>query len=439
MVLPAPSPYSFSPLTTAPVVVANDNLTGEPIFTQLAKSIVPQLGQTGVSEIFPDETIEERVVRIEQHFEPTDTIFPVVEPGKPDLFLNDEEGFRTIRYVQPLYIRRSFTISHAEINYRIKPGTINERWNPGEQIQRKMTRVLKQQRLTWDVFRIMTLLGGINYTDSRTGVPVKAPAQIPIHNIWNYNVTSGYRGRNEASFFRSVIDTNAQEAPTSAGVPFTHPDAAIVDFFLRFSRWFSETNKCKITKAYIGPELRDVIVNNNEIKLSLGGYIPKWNVATGDRSPGPEGGLLVPSGGVGNRSLTGAISLGNNGDLLAIAGIPVMVVDLEFKDPVDGVIKRLWPKNKIVFVSEQDNDGTREMPGRTQYCISENSGGRPGLWTRTENETRIPAAPGMAVQIGNAGMPYLVYPHRVAHVNVATPQQINDRIGVPGDVYWGTF
>ena len=431
---------NFAPQVGQSTLVANHTIAGEPVFTDLAKSLMPFVGLTPLSELFPDETIEERMVVVEQIFESTTTIFPVVEWCKPDLFIDYDGGTMIRNYYRPIPIRQSMNFCYGEINNKIRPGTMNERWSAADQIAEQMRKAMISHNLTWDVFRAMMLLGGIDYTDPRSRVKVLAPSLIPAHNLFSYDTRVGYEGRNEANLFRSLVDYNAEQ-PATAGVPFTNPDCAIVDCFRRLGRWFKETNKSNITAAYISPELLSVISMNNEIKLALGGVIPKMGAVTGDRkvSNATGGGDLIIPNNLSNPGLTGAVGLGADGDLVTIAGIQLRVVDTVYKDPADGIVKRIFPKNKIVLVSEVDSQGNREAPGRTQFCISEEAGGTPGLWTRTEEQTRIPAAPGFAVQMGNAGLPYLKYPYRVAHLKVAEVRDINTRLGIPGDLAFGTF
>jgi len=277
------------------------------------------------------------------------------------------------------------------------------------------------------------LLGGINYTDPRTMVPVNVSAMIPAHNLICYNTTSGWNGRNEASLFRSLVDSNAEGVAT-AGVPFTHPDIAIVDMFRRLKRWHKDTNKTDLTVCYCHPDMKEIILMTSEMKLAQGGLIPKFGAQIGDRTA--DNPLLTcgPCGPLGN-----AVGLGANGDVVSIAGIRIESIDTLYKDPVDGIDKRVFPKNKLVFVAENDCDGRFEAPGRTQYCSSESPDGQPGLWTRTEENSRIPAAPGFSIQMGNAGLPYLKYPDRVVHVKVAEVEAINQRLGLVGDLGFGYF
>lgn len=431
-----PNNTNFGPYISPWVTTRNDMFTGEPVFTELAKSFLPLVGLSPLTDLFPIEEIMERVVVVEQSFEATSTIFPLVEWGKPDVVLGHEYGTTRRMMVQPLVIRRSAFISHGEINTRLRPGTINERWSPTEQIAMVMEKMMKEHNLTWDVYRASMLLGGISYTDPRTGVGANVSSQIPSHNLWSYNVTSGYQGRNEANIFRTYIDANTP-APASAGVPWTDPDADLVGAIQKFAMWFKDTNKSRITKMYMSPELKYVLMSNNQIKLALGGIITRVGAVTGDR-------MIIQdnSGGMINTTpdptYAGAIGVSPDG-LLSIAGIPIETVETTFRDPVDGIFKRIWPKNKVVFVSTVDPQGGSEAIGRTQFCVSEESGGAPGLWTRTQDQTQIPAAPGMYIQMGNAGMPYLKYPYRVAHMTVCSVQDINNRMGVVGDLQFGSM
>lgn len=429
---------NFGPYSSPEYTVQNDSLQNEPSLTQLAKSLMISKPRTPLQELFPEETILERIVKIEQVYQGVDTIFPIVEFGKPDQVLNDEGNTRTRRYYQPLYVRRSAFMSHGDINIRIKPGTSNERWSPAEQIQEKMRRMIEQHNLTWDVWRAMVLLGGIFYTDPRSGAGARVSSHIPAHNMWSYDVNSGYRGRKENSLFRAIVDANVSDPGAAAGIPWTHPDAAIIECVMRFKRWFEDTNKSPLTAMYVSPQLHDVLHMSNEIRLAFGGIIPKLGASAGDLTIG-DGGYIIPSGGAMPSTMPNSITIGAGGMITAIAGVEVRVVNTQFKDPTDGVVKRIWPMNKVVFVSEVDSTGAREAVGRTQFCVSEESGGAPGLWTRQQTQTQIPAAPGMYIQMGNAGMPYLKYPYRVAHMNVCSVDDIRTRMGVLGDLGFGSF
>lgn len=427
--------YNFS--NTAPdfgayvspwVAASNDTHPGEPAFYELLETLREAEPTTALTDVFPEQVIPQRHVEIQQYIEGSDTIFPLVEPGKPDQVLGYNRGGRRKMTVDPLYIRASAFFDPSKINYMLKPGTVNELSNPDDEIVEQMSRMIREHNLTWDVFRAMMLLGGINYSDPRSGVGAKVMAQIPGHNLFNYKLERGYQGRPESSLFRSITDPYSTIDGNNNGVPWTHPDADIVGFIKRFKRWFKDTNKSEITDAYISAETWEVISMNNQFRLASGGMY---------QNPSDDMVLVGAQGFDSNAAR--AIQLDSNGMIVAIAGVRFHAVDTKYIDPTDGIWKRLWPKDKVVFVSRQDSQGRQDAPGRTQFCISENVGGEPGMWLRVQTDTQIPAAPGIYVQMGNAGLPYLRYPYRVAHVTVASVDDINARLGVIGDLGFGRF
>jgi hypothetical protein len=424
--------FNFDGNITPYAITGNTENPGEPSLTELAKSFQPIVAQTSLSEIFPDENIGERHVYIQQEMSTVDTIFPLVRFGQPDVILGQNYGTTRAFTASPLYIRRSSAVSYGEINSKIKPGTANDKWSPEEQISKVVEGMVREHNLTWDVWRASMLLGGINYTDPRSGVGASVNAQIPVRNFFKYNVTSGYRGRPEAQLFRTLSDFNDTGVAT-AGVPWTHPDADIVNSVARLLRWFKETNKGIITRMYMHAELKEILMMANQVRLVTGGLLGV---------PGKNDTRIIPNQEIVDREQLGlsGYTLGLSAEgLTAIAGIPIYTVETSYKDPVDGINKRVWPKNKVVFVADKTTNGESVQIGRTQFCVSEESGGAPGLWTRQQNETQIPAAPGMHIQMGNAGMPYLRYPYMVAHMTVCEVEDINNRLGVLGDMHFGMF
>jgi hypothetical protein len=419
-----PNHSNFSPYISPWQVTGNENYPGEPIYTELAKSFMPLVGQSPLTEIFPEETIMERVVQIQQTFEAAGTLFPLVDFGKPDVVMGSSNGAVRTMYVQPLVIRRTAALSHGEMNIKLRPGTTNERWTPQEQVNKVISDMVRDHNLTWDVYRAMMLLGGISYTDPLTGSAANVSAQIPTHNLWSFDNTEGYSGRNESLVFLGLQDSN-QPSPTSAGTPFTDPNADIINAMGKFNMWFSQTNKSRVTRLYMSAEMGHILASNNQVKLAMGGTafgIPGAPAITRE-SPDAQ--------------FQGQFTMNEEGGLGSIAGIPISYVNTAYKDPVTGVYKKVWPVNKIVAVSQLDPNGDREAPGRTQYCASEEAGGTPGLWTRTFENTIPPAAPGMFIQMGNSGLPYLKYPYRVAHVKAASVSDVKNRQGVIGDLQFG--
>lgn len=432
-----PNAPNFGAYVSPWVTTSAEDNPSEPYLLELAEAYVATENQTRLLEIFPEETIEQRLVGIQQSFSATNTIFPLVEPGQPDVFTEGAGGTVVTRWFQPLYIRASASFSPAKINYLAKPGT-NTRQSPQEYIDRELQRMALEHNLTWDVFRAMMLLGGINYTDPRTGVKAQVGSQIPAWNLLRWDVNNGYRGRNEANIFRSMIDQYGEGFSTEPGVPWAHPDADIAGTIRRLKRFFKVQNKSEITDAFVHPDLWEIINQSTQVRLAQGGILPRWDVEVGDRIPNDSGVTYFPNSGF-DQITSRSLQLNAAGEVEAIAGVRFHTLETKFKDPVDGVWKGVMPKNKVVFVSMQDPNGRAEAPGRTQFCISENLDDRPGLWVRTWDMAPPPQAPVRLVQMGNAGMPYLKYPHRVCHLTVASVDAINERIGLQGDDQFGMY
>lgn len=426
---------NFGPLTTDSVIVDSNYFGNELTFYELAKSLEPVVGITPLKDIFPEETIGAKIVEVSEMYEPIGTTLPAVEMGKPDVFIGQAGRQFSKRYYQPLHIRGSFFVSHGEINSKVQPGTANDRWSPAEQINEKVAQFMEAHNLTWEIYRTWMLLGGIDYTDIRTEYTINASANIPAMNLWSYNVSRGYQGRAELALFRTVVDSNvADPGAAPAGVPWTTPDADIINTVRRLNNWYKEQYKAPLTRMYMTAELRDVISMSTQVALSTGnGWIPKLGAQPGDYQV-TVAPTVIPAGGVIN-----GLAIGGGGDIVAIAGIPITTIDTGFKDPSDGIYKRVFPKNKVVFVSEVNQQGAKQAPGRTQFCISEESGGNPGMWTRVQTETLIPNAPGYAFQIGNAGLPYLKFPRQIVHLNVCAVQDILNRLVVLGDLGYGVY
>ena len=403
-------PYNFGPYVSPWITTGTTEAEWGRVFTELAESYIPIVGNTPLTELFPIETIEAQTVVVRQTMEPNHTIFPIVLPCKPDVLVGPNYGRERMFYVQPLFIRQSTSLCYGEINNRVR--NCNDPYPTGEQIQKMISMMVMEHNLTWDVFRARMLLGGIRYTDPRTGVFTDVASNIPAYNLFSYNVTAGIGGRNESRVFRTYEDTNSLSA-VNAGTSWADPNADFVYTIQSIKQWFKATHKSNLTAMYMSPEMRSVLSTSNIVNWMSGVRI----IESASSSPYSQ-----------------FIQLGNDGLVTAIAGLEVREVDTQFIDPVDGVNKRVWPKNKVVFISSQSPSGEAQAIGRTQFCIGESPDGKPGIWSRTNMETHIPAAPGMYLQMGNAGMPYLTYPYRVVHVNVATLEDINNRLALQGDL-----
>lgn len=413
-------PYNFGPYISPWITTGTTEAQWGRVFTELAESYIPIVGLTPLTELFPVETIEAQTVVVRQSMEPNHTIFPIVLPCKPDVLVGPNYGRERMFYVQPLFIRESTSLCYGEINNKVR--NCNDPYPTGEQIEKMISTMVAEHNLTWDVFRARMLLGGIRYTDPRTGVFTDVASNIPAYNLFAYNVTAGIGGRNESRVFRTFEDTNSISALNS-GTSWADPDANFIYTIQSIKQWFKATHKSNLTAMYMAPEMRAVLSTSNIASWSSGQMMMYQN----------RSGLNIGEVGAGSQ-YSQMIQFGTDGLVTSIAGLEIREVDTQFIDPVDGINKRVWPKNKVVFISEQSPTGEKQAPGRTQFCIGESPDGKPGIWSRTNMETHIPAAPGMYLQMGNAGMPYLTYPYRVVHVTVASLEDINNRLSLQGDL-----
>jgi len=120
--VPVPSLAAFA---SESQITSHDTYMQQPVYTEVAKSFLPVEANTSLSNIFPDETIWERMVIIDRYFETVPTIFPLVKWCKPDLFVDDEGRSRLRKFYQPLAIRQSMQFCWGELNNVAKEGCMS--------------------------------------------------------------------------------------------------------------------------------------------------------------------------------------------------------------------------------------------------------------------------------------------------------------------------
>ena len=424
-------PTNFGPLVTDKVIIDSDYYGGELSITELAESLQPEIPKSNIASLFPQRDVEATMIRIQQFHKPTGTIFSFVEKGMPDTFLSQSGNMLGEWIVQPFYMRASFYVSHGEINSKVKPGTTNTRWGAVEQIQEKVKEFMVAHEKTWDVVRTYVLCGSFDFLDPRTNTRTKIPSNIPDWNLINYNVTSGYKGRKDHAMFRTLIDSNVAD-PGSAvsGVPWTNPDAAIVECVMSLAQHYQLRYKRRLTKMFIHPEMQMVLTKNRQVRNAMSSsWLPAFNTQAGDNELTVQS-VTLDKGVLG----FGSVGVDANGSVNRIGSIQVEVLDESFKDPRDGTFHGILPKNKVIFVSEEG-----AAPGETVKSLSEEYGGKPGLWTRTSENVPPPNAPGYAFQVGDAGVVYLKYPESVVHMTVCEVEDIQNSLVYLGDSFWGMY
>ena len=169
-------PQEFVPEITDYQYVGDIPNLGSLQLTMLARSFeTVDIG--GLGDMFPDENITERTIVIEQIIEGLG-IMPIVRFGVPGGGFVESDRIRSMR-VTPVAVREEDFIEQALINQLREPGTVNQASPQNQIIARRVQKLVARHTRVKDLFRARTLLGGINYTDPRTGVSIDVSTNIP--------------------------------------------------------------------------------------------------------------------------------------------------------------------------------------------------------------------------------------------------------------------
>lgn len=432
----------ISPTITGYEYVGDVPALGSLQLTRLARSF-EELDSQGLEDLFPTSQSGERTVVIETVREGLG-IMPIVGMGIPaGNFLEPERVER--RYVQPAFVREDDFVDQALINQLRKVGTVNEQNPPTQIIEGRVRRLVNRHNRTRNLLQAMILQGGINYTDPRTKQSVSVSTQIPAHNYFRYDGydgtvasgaaigSTGYtagkaltnnKGRKEALLF---IDRTLR-----AGVPWTDSQADIIRALRLLRQYCYNTNKVMMTDMVMSRDLYTVIQDNQLIQAQTGsvGVINVRNSA----------GVVTAAGPVaGNTSPHPHVTLNAGGDITSIAGLNLRLIDALYRDPVDNVIKKMWPSNLVAIVARSHHMDRSATLGQTIEPVGESPDGSSGLWMRTGPDQMPPAVPGRAMQMGNAFLPYATYPHWIMLLTVCEPEAVDENLILRADLDFGTF
>lgn len=401
----------------------------------------------GLGDLFPDVNITERTIVIEQIIEGLG-IMPIVRFGVPGGGFVEADRIRSMR-VTPAVVREEDFIEQALINQLRAPGTMNTADNPTQIIQRRVQKLITRHTRTKDLFRARTLLGGINYTDPRTGVSIDVSTNIPAHNFFSYkgynasvaanaNVTiaggvykaqsalSNDTGRTEAHLFTSSDEFFA--------VPWTNPRANIIRCLQLIGQYLQTTNKNMFTEIVMSPTLLTMIQSTNE-------YLKAYQGLPGVMVLNQQGSVAGNAAvGVTGTSLPNSMAtFGPGGRLTSIAGMRIRELGGMYRDPVTQGIRMYWPNNKVALVAPRDMNGGGATLGMTQHCVGESPDGAPGVYMRTSLDAQPPSPPGRVMQMGDAFLPFAVYPHWIANLTVCEESDLVSSIILEGNIGYGTF
>jgi hypothetical protein len=433
-------PQEFNPEITQYEYIGDNSALGSLQLTMLARSFEElEVGQ--LDDYFPSTMINERTIVIEQVIEGLG-IAPIVRFGVPGGGFVEDDRRRSMR-VTPAVTREEDFIEQALVNQLREPGTMNSAWSPIDIMQRRVQKLINRHRRLIDLFRAKVLLGGISYADPRTGVSINVSTNIPPQNLFSYR---GYnqtvaantviqaagltltanvglandKGRTEALFFTSTDNR--------CGVPWTDPLANIIRTIHYLRRYLDQTNKNTFTEMVMHPDLLTVIQESEQLKAYTG--LPGVLVNN------PNGvGVGTAFAGVPSHYVT----MGPGGDITSLGGLRIRLLNGIYRDPVTNTIQTYWPAHQVALVAPRAAADPNAKLGMTQHCVGESPDGSPGLYMRTSRDAEPPSPPGRVMQIGDAFLPFAIYPHWISVVNVCEPSDLVSRIFLQADLAYGTF
>lgn len=343
---------------------------GTTVLTKLAMTF-EQFPGDPIAQFFPMETTMNSSITIERVREGVG-VAPLVEPGQTDVLTDNAQVERM--QVFPAYMRESDFIPQNIINDLRKVGTLNEKEGK-EFVAKRVQRLTNRSNHLFSVLRAQMLLGGINYTDPRTKKTLNVSANIPA--------------------------ANSLALTTAAGVPLTR-------------HWADQINSTPV---------KDLIQFRRKV-FNLAKVEPKFIIMTSDLQTVLENNAeVLRRQEVSFLSQTGFVTF-REGKLVSIAGLEIITYDHIYQDPVTGAVKKVWPMNRVVLISKAHPDYPGAVIGRDVRCVGEDPMGRPGVWVRTGPDQMPPSAPGRSIQMGNAGLPYLIYPDWIGNITVADPGEL---------------
>jgi len=429
------SPYQY---------IGDEYTFGSLQLTMLARSF-EQLAVTSLQEFFPSRLINERTIVVEQIIEGVG-IMPIVRFGIPSGGYLEQNRVRSMT-ARPAVVREDDFIEQHFINQVRRVGTFNEAYRPEEFIQRRVQQLVARHSRTKDLFITKALLGGIKYTDPRTGVSIDVSSNIPAHNLFKYDgfnatVSDGTinvggsglkankaltnsKGRPEALMFKS---TDARCA-----VPWTDNKADIIYCLRLIKEYLYKTNKNRPTDILISSDLLTILMENEYIKALSN--VPGVVILNQPTS------TVAGNANIAATANTPAsyITMGAGGEISSIAGLRIIAVDGLYRDPVDNVIKTYWPAHKVAIVSRSASGDPSATLGFTYHCSGEAPDGQPGMYMRTSAMSEPPAPPGRVMQLGDAFLPVVIYPHWISILDVCEPNELSNKFIIQSNLSYGTF
>lgn len=431
------------------------------VLTELAQTF--ENHQTTIRRFFPVRPVPESKVTVERVYGGAG-MAPLVEKGKPDI-LGDGNRQVEITTHEPAYSRESFSVTTAMLNNLRQPGTLNEKYGR-KYIADETKRYVSRSDLLFDFLGTQMFLGGVNYTDPRTNKTVVIDAGIPSAHLMTTVPTKPWTDPDATPI--DDIDEAKKLIRNNGKVTATHI------FMTSDMRSILSKNKQVLARGESPRDVGYVVFKDGELIKICGLEIVVQDTVYEALAPAaaPTGTIKIntpsPSEGTAIELIIGGVSSGTytavTGDTATkvaahlsnfINSNPAMPVTVT----VSGTTITLKPKherlNQEIAFSANGEISTQitgsplavtggglvktvskmipdhqvviccaefagETVGRTDFVIGEHPEGQPGIWSRAADSVP-PAAPGVTVQIGRAGAPYLLHPDWVVVRNVYTP------------------
>lgn len=417
--------------------------------TMLARSF-NDLAIGDLDVFFPPMMVNERTLIVEQLIE-GHAIMPPAVAGIPNGQFLEPNRLRRFS-VTPQIFREDDSIEQMYVNQLREPGTINTQRSAQDWIARRMQMMVNRHRRTKSIFQAKMLLGGWKYFDQRTKVGIDVSSNIPAHNFFSYNgwqtaeaadtdidvMGRSYRtlnnltpkGRTEAAFFTST--------DYRIGTPWTYPQADIVRGLQLMLNYLYITNKNKYTHIVMNSQLLSVITAVNEYLKTWQGFPGMAVINQPESAQGVAGNTALAAS--NNRPGPQHITFGPGGEITSIAGLKIVVLDGIWKNPAnDNKLEVYWPAHKVALVAANSMSDPGATLGYTYHCSGEAKDGSPGLWVRSSEDAPLPSPPGLKVQMGDCFVPFPVYPHWIALLDVCEPEDLYTSLPILPDLGYGTF
>ena len=403
--------------------------------TKLAQSY-EELYTSSLDEYFPVDVSPERTVVVTTITEGIG-LSTLVAPGIPA-----PESNRTRRIFkrtfEPALFRDNLFFDMWTLNQKRDIESLNMALNPNKYIEQQIAQKVADHNRMIELLRVQALLGGISWHDPRTDISIDVPSLIPSHNYWSYkgwddtlassstittplkdsvqplsNFTNN-KGRKEALYFTNVTKTKI-------GVPFTHKEADIIRAIRFLKHFYKRANKNIATDIAMSGDMYTILMENESVKAQSGALATFGTAVHSQFREGPN--ITV-----------------ENGELTSILGMKIHQFDHQFPDFADGgKHKNMWPSHKIVLFARNHVSNPSAVLGSTMKPVGEAYDGKPGFWVIPLPSHTAPNVPGRAVQMGDAFLPFLMYPHWVMVVDVCDANELEQGLMFRDEDMYMTF